>query len=133
MKNYIIKRNDLFGDAFDGLFRPFFPTVAKDLMRTDIRENEGEYVFDVEIPGFSKEEITVSYEDGYLGIGAKRADSEGDVEFLRKERNVSCERNFYVGEVDEKGIKAKYENGVLTVCVPKKQPERVAPHNIAIE
>ena len=90
-------------------------------------------MFGVEIPGFAKEEIAVSYEDGYLGIAAKRADTEGEVEFLRKERNLSCERNFYVGEVDEKGIKAKYDSGVLTVVVPKKVPERVVPHSIAIE
>ncbi len=135
MKNYIIKHdnnNDLF-DGFDEFFRPFYP-VNKDLMRTDVRETETEFVFDVEVPGFKKEDISVTYDDGYVSVTAKREEKEEEKDnFLRRERNCSCERSFYVGEIEKTMIKAKYENGVLTLTVPKEAPKKPESHVIAIE
>ena len=135
MKNYIIKHNngnDLF-DGFDGFFRPFYP-VSKDLMRTDVRETETEYVFDVEVPGFKKEDISVTYDDGYVSVTAKREENEEEKDnFLRRERNCSCERSFYVGEIEKTMIKAKYENGVLTLTIPKEAPKKPESHIIAID
>lgn len=130
MKNYIIRHNND-NDFFDGFFRPFFPAAPKDMMRTDVRETENEYLFDVEVPGFKKEEISVSYEDGYVSVKAQREEKEET--FLKKERNYACERSFYVGEIDETLIKAKYENGVLTLIIPKEAPKKPETHSIAIE
>ena len=135
MKNYIVRHNgsnDLF-DGFDGFFRPFIP-VNKDLMRTDVRETENEFVFDVEVPGFKKEDISVTYDDGYVSVTAKREEKEDEKDnFLRRERNCSCERSFYVGEIEKTLIKAKYENGVLTLTIPKDAPKEPEAHTIAIE
>ena len=136
MRNYIIRNNnnnDLF-DGFDGFFRPFFPAPTKDLMRTDIHETESEYVYDIEVPGFKKEDISVSFDDGYVTVSAKREENNDEKKtFLRRERNFSCERNFYVGDIEKTLIKAKYENGVLTLTIPKNTPQKPEPHNIAIE
>lgn len=133
MKNYIIRHNDN-NDFFDGFFRPFFPAAPKDLMRTDVRETETEYLFDIEVPGFKKEDITVSYDDGYVTVSAKREEKEeGKENFLKRERNCSCERSFYVGEIEKTLLKAKYENGVLTLTVPKDAPNKPEVHTIAIE
>ena len=136
MKNYIIRNNNNndFFDGFDGFFRPFFPATTKDLMRTDIHENETEYVYDIEVPGFKKEDISVSFEDGYVTVSAKREEEKDDKKnFLRRERNYSCERNFYVGDIEKTLIKAKYENGVLTLTVPKNAPKKPESHLIAID
>lgn len=133
MKNYIIKHNNDLFDGFDGFFRPFYQPT-KDLMRTDVKETETEFVFDVEVPGFKKEDISVTYDDGYVSVTAKREESEeGKDNFLRRERNCSCERSFYVGEIDKTMIKAKYENGVLTLTIPKEAPQKPEVHTIAIE
>ena len=133
MKNYIIRHNNN-DDFFDGFFRPFFQAAPKDLMRTDVRETETDYVFDVEIPGFKKEEVSVSYEDGYVTVSAKREESEENKDaFLRRERNCSCERSFYVGDIEKTKIKAKYENGVLTLTIPKDSPKKPEAHTVAIE
>ncbi len=129
MRNYIIKHNND-NDFFDGFFRPFFPASTKDLMRTDVREGETEYLFDIEVPGFKKEEISVSYEDGYVTVKAQREEKDG---FLKRERNCECERTFYVGEIDQTLIKAKYENGVLTLSIPKEAPQKPETHAITIE
>ena len=86
------------------------------------------------MPGCKKEDISVSYEDGYVSVTAKREEAEeGKDNFLRRERNCSCERSFYVGEIDKTLLKAKYENGVLTLVVPKDAPKKPEAHTIEIE
>ena len=133
MKNYIIKHNNDLFDGFDSFFRPFYQPT-KDLMRTDVKETDTDYLFEIEVPGFKKEDISVSYEDGYVSVIAKREEEEeGKHNFLRRERNCSCERSFYVGEIDKTLLKAKYEDGVLTLTVPKDAPNKPEAHNIAIE
>ncbi len=134
MKNYIIRHNnDFFENAFDGLFRPLYQPT-KDLMRTDVRDTEGAYLFDIEMPGFAKEDISVSFDNGYLTVNASRkVEEEKKDAFIRQERNCSCEREFYVGDIDEKLIKAKYENGVLYLTVPKDAPKKEDAHVITID
>ena len=132
MRNFMIKNNNELFDGFDGFFRPFF-SPTKDLMRTDVHETDAEYVYNIEVPGFNKEDITVSYEDEYVTVSAKREEVEEGKTYLRRERNCSCERNFYVGDIDKTQIKAKYENGVLTLTIPKDVPKKPEVHNIAIE
>ena len=133
MKNYITRRNnDLFDEAFDSLFRPFYVDSESTFMKTDIKETDKNYIMDVEMPGFDKKDISLKFESGYVTISAKNDSSESEGKYLRRERAVSCSRSYYMGDVDEKQIKAKYENGVLTVTVPKEKPEE-AKHHILID
>ena len=109
-------------------------------MKTDIRETDDSYEVDIDLPGFKKDEISATLEDGYLTISAAKGldkdekDKEG--KYIRQERYAGAmSRSFYVGNaITQEDIKAKYENGILKLTVPKKQPEAVQKKNyIAIE
>lgn len=134
MKNYLTRRNnDIFEDTFNSLFRPFYVGDEATVMKTDIRETDNEYLMDVEMAGFDKKDISLKFESGYLTVSAKKGEKDEDgVNYIRRERAYSCSRSYYLGDVDEKLIKAKYNNGVLEVIVPKVQPEQTT-HSINIE
>ena len=98
---------------------------ASHVMKTDIKEMDNGYQLVVDLPGFTKDEIKASLENGYLTISAEKGldkDEENKKgRILRQERYAgSCSRSFYVGDVKPEDIKAKYESGVLTVLVPKE-------------
>lgn len=133
MKNYITTRrnNDLFDDAFESFFRPFYMDQESTFMKTDISQTDKDYVMEVEMPGFDKNDIELKFESGYITISAKKQ-ADNEVKYIRRERAVSCSRSYYMGDVDETQIKAKYEHGVLTVTIPKEKPEQVK-HSIAID
>lgn len=110
------------------------------MMKTDIRETDGSYELDIDLPGFKKDEIKVQLKDGYLTLSAAKGldkdakDKEGN--YIRRERYAgSMSRSFYVGDgVKEEDIHAKYENGILKLSVPKKAPEKIEKDGyIAIE
>lgn len=133
MKNYLTHRNnDLFDEAFESFFRPFYVDSESTFMKTDIKETDKDYVLDVEMPGFDKKDISLKFESGYITISAKKQSDDKDGRYIRRERAVSCSRSYYMGDVDEQLIKAKYENGVLTVNVPKEKPE-TTKHQIFID
>ena len=137
MKNYLIGRNggfSFFDDAFDGFFRPLFYSEKFECMKTDIRETDEGFVLEAEMPGFNKEDISLAIENGYLNIGAKKNEKDdGKQRYICKERSVSCRRSYYIGDVDDDSATAKYENGVLTVNIPKKQEKLPDKKAIAIE
>ena len=139
MTNYLIRRNnlnnyDFLDEAINSFFKPAFFEQKHSLMKTDVRENEKAYLMDVEIPGFDKKEISLSFEKGYLTISAeKQESSEENEKYLRKERSSSISRTYYLGEVNKDAIKAKYENGVLQIEIPKKEKEIPTAHNIIID
>ena len=124
---YLPRNNDLFSDLFDD----FFPIARNTVMKTDIHENDGYYTLDIELPGYKKENISLDINDGYLTIVAKNeiSNEEKDAkgESIRSERRIgSCSRSFYVGdEVKGSDIKAKFDNGVLELSVPKKDEKQV--------
>ena len=97
-------------------------------MKTDVKETDNSYEVDIDLPGFKKDEIEAKLENGYLTISAakgldKEEKDEKDGKYIRKERySGSCSRSFYVGDaVTQDDVKAKFENGVLTLEVPKKE------------
>ena len=130
---------NLFDDFFDDV--PFFDNRAENqiekklygrhahnVMKTDIKETDDNYELIVDLPGFKKDEIKVSLEDGYLTIEAAKGLDEDEQEkktgkYIRKERYAgACERSFYVGEdVTEEDIKAQFQHGILKLFVPKKE------------
>ena len=140
MKTYLQKRNngDVF-DVFEDFFKPMFYDEQLDSMRTDIKETDDDYKLSIEMPGFKKDEIKVSLDNGYLTVSAEKAEKEEEgkeksAKYLRRECRVSCQRSYYVGEqVQEESVKAKYENGMLHLTVPKEEPKKIASRSIAIE
>ena len=114
---------------------------AKNLMKTDIKEDDTSYELEMDLPGFKKEEVKVSLKDGYLTIAATKGLDQDEKEketgkYIRKERYAgACERSFYVGEnLTEEDIKAKFKHGILTLTIPKKEAKAVEENNyIAIE
>ncbi len=141
MKNYLSKTNgsnpmDIFSDAFDSFLKPLFYDEKFDSMKTDIKESESGYELEVEMPGFEKEDISLSIESGYLTISAQKKDkkeSDDKQRYLRKERSVSCQRSYYIGDIKEDSVKARYCNGVLEVTLPKQEPEKPQKRTISIE
>lgn len=132
MRNYLITRS-LFDDAFENFFRPVYSDT--DNMKTDIKELEDRYEMAVEMPGFNKDEVQIELEKGYLNISAKKEEKEEDKKnkYIFRERKISYNRSYYVGEVREENIKAKYENGILYIDIPKKTEELKANNRILIE
>jgi HSP20 family molecular chaperone IbpA len=140
--NAIIRRNngndmDFFNDFFDG-FVPGFPgRQPNHCMRTDIKEGDQGYTLDIDVPGFAKEDIKISLENGYLTVEASKDESKEKKEghYLRKERTFgSAARSFYVGDdVAEADVKASYDKGVLSLFVPKQGTNVKAKKFISIE
>ena len=93
------------------------------LMKTDIREDENSYLLEVDLPGYSKDDIKIDITDGYLTINAKveKEDNDENKNYVRRERFTGeVTRTFYVGEdIKEDEVKASFKNGILTLEVPK--------------
>lgn len=136
--------DDFMDDAFERNFfggrNPLYGKHSKNLMKTDVKATETGYELDIDLPGFKKDEISAHLEDGYLTVSAAKGvdkdekDNEG--RYIRRERySGSMTRSFYVGNaVTEEDIKAKYEDGILSLSIPKKDPKAVeAKKYIAIE
>ena len=120
MLNYLVDRNEDFVP-----FRHFY--MDKKFMATDIKENDEAYEFEVELPGYKKEEIKLSLEDGYLTISSENQNEskEDDNQYLRREIvKTSASRSFYVGEVEVDKIEASFEDGILKINVPKQIIEK---------
>ena len=134
----------IFGeDMFDEFMRgfPFFDNSAennvekklyghnaKNVMKTDIKELESGYELEIDLPGFTKEEVTAELKDGYLTISAAKGLDKDEQEketgkYIRRERYAgACQRSFYVGEdITEQDIKAEFKHGMLKLFVPKKE------------
>ena len=140
MRNFLSRRNNdlgfnFFEDAFDDFFKPVFYGVKECAMKTDIKETEKGYELSVDMPGYDKNDISLSLDNGYLKIQAQKQEKDEDEKsFIRRERSFSCSRSYYVGDaVTEEDVKAKYNNGTLELFVPKKEKQIPQKRNIAIE
>ena len=132
---------NLLDDFFDFPFGSNYTATDSSLMKTDIKEMENGYEVTMNLPGVKKEDVKAELKDGCLTISASsnsnkdEKDEEG--RYIRRERySGSCSRSFYVGDaVTEADIKAKFENGTLTMMIPKKevQPAVENKKSIAIE
>ena len=148
----------IFGeDMFDDFMRdfPFFDENAgnkiekklygrhaKNMMKTDIKEQEDGYELEMDLPGFTKDEITAELKDGYLTVSATKGLDKDEQEketgkYIRRERYAgACQRSLYVGEdITEQDIKAEFKHGILKLFVPKKeaQPKVENKKYVAIE
>lgn len=124
--------------AFDTLFNNWNLTAfgSNDIIKIDIKETENAYTVDAEIPGFDKNDIKIALNDNMLTIQARKDEQENEENdnYIRKEiRKAYASRSFYVDNIKEEDIKAKYENGILRVILPKVEKENDKKKNIDIE
>ena len=131
------------GDLFDDLMDyPFGRSILNDKnwafkglsnysMKTDIKEKDGNYELDIDLPGYSKENIKIELDNGYLSITAsnskEESEKDSDGNYIHKERySGCCSRKFYVGEdLSHEDIKAQFSNGTLHLVFPKEQPKQI--------
>ena len=113
---------------------------GRNLMKTDIKETDGAYELEMDLPGFSKDEVKASLENGYLTISAAKGLDQDEQEkktgkHIRRERYAgACERTFYVGEdVTQEDIKGEFKHGILKLTIPKKAAQVPEKKYIAIE
>lgn len=114
----LIPRN-YFGD----ILQDFMPVSKEDNMKCDIYEKGGDYHIEMDVPGFSKDEIKVEAKKDYLTITAEKSneESEEDKNYIHRERSYGkYERSFYLHDLDSENINAEFNNGVLKITVPKK-------------
>ncbi len=132
--------DDWMNFSFPDIDKTLYGKHEKNLMKTDVRDTGSGYEIAVDLPGFKKENLSIQLNNGYLTINASKGvdkdETDKDGRYIRRERYAgSMSRNFYVGShVTEQDIHAKYENGILTLDVPKEDEKAVERnHYIAIE
>ena len=138
----------LFDDWFDFPFRGFesdmdhklYGKHAARVMKTDLKEHDEGYELKVDLPGFKKDQINLELQNGYLTVSAAKGldkdEKAKNGKLIRQERYAGAmQRSFYIGDtVTEADVKAKFEDGVLNICVPKAEPKKLENHKyIAIE
>ena len=130
-----IWNNNWIDDLFDRSFRltpwpnerELYGKHAQNLMKTDVRETEDGFHLDIDLPGYTKEDIKGEIKDGYLTLTAYKAtekeEKSEEGKYIRRERySGHCSRSFYVGDiVTEEDIQAKFADGILKVEIPKKE------------
>ena len=114
--------DDFFGEPFGG-----YDYSESGLMTTDVKDTDKGYEVTMNMPGVKKEDVKAELKDGYLTVSAetntKKDEKAEDGKYIRRERySGSCSRSFYVGDgVKQEDIKAKFEDGVLKLEIPKKE------------
>lgn len=137
-------RENLLDDFFDlPGFRSFqtMPKAPQNIMHTDVKERENSYEIAMNLPGMKKENVQAELKDGYLTVSAStdtsNEEKDEDGKYIRRERYTgSCSRSFYVGEqITQEDIKARFEDGVLKIEVPKVEAKPAVENKryIAIE
>lgn len=112
-------------NVLDDMFDDVFTKEKKDMMQTDVKEKNGNFIIDMNIPGCDKKDIQIELKDGYLTITASinnETNEDNGQNYIHRERFYGkCSRSFYAGEhLTEEDINASYKNGILTLTFPKK-------------
>ena len=110
----------------DDIFDDFVPTRRNDNMKCDIYEKDGNYHIEMDVPGFKKEDISIEVDDGYLTLSPEKNyennEEDENRNYIRRERSYnSYKRSFYLGDLDQDSIEAKFNDGMLNITVPKKE------------
>ena len=130
-----------FTNNFFSVKNPLYGKHAKNMMKSDVRETDNSYELDDDLPGFKKDEIKAQLENGYLTISAAKGldkdQKDKDGKYIRQERYAGAmSRSFYVGDdVTQEDVKAKFEDGILKLSIPKKDTKAAVENKkqIAIE
>ena len=122
---------------FEEMSRSFWDNNNVSAFRTDITEKNGKYVLEADLPGFKKEDISVDIDKDCLTITAEHKSEEKEENadsYIRRERYYgSYTRSFNVKGIDTEAITAAYNDGVLTLTMPKKEPEVPAARRLEIK
>ena len=117
--------------------RSFWNDTELTAFRTDITEKDGKYILEADLPGFKKEDISVDIDKDCLTISAEHKSEENEEDansYIRRERYYgSYSRCFNVKGIDTEAITAAYNDGVLTLTMPKKEPEIPAARRLEIQ
>lgn len=138
---------NLFDEMFDDMMKPMgnvekalYGKHAKNVMKTDVRETDNSYEVDIDLPGFKKNEVTATLQDGYLTVSAAKGLDKDQQQkkgrYIRQERySGQCSRSFYVGEsIQPEDVHASFEDGILKLSLPKAaMPKLPEHHSITIE
>ena len=129
-RNYLSLLDPFFNMILDEDEKRGFGSLS---MKADILKNEEGYTLNVDVPGVKKEDLKITFEDGYLAIEAKASTEASEKEkFITRERfSGTCKRSFYLGDIDKDSIKANHENGVLSISFKEAKVENKVT-NIAI-
>ena len=140
--------DDFFGFPFyddkadEKVEKKLYGRHAQNLMKTDIKETDAGYELEIDLPGFTKDEVSAELNNGYLTVRAAKGLDQDEQEkdtgrYIRRERYAgSCQRSFYVGDdVTEEDIKGEFKHGILKLFVPKKEAKPAVEQKkyIAIE
>ncbi|WP_461613121.1 heat shock protein Hsp18 [Clostridium sp. Marseille-QA1073] len=135
--NSMNKRGDIFNQLMNQFFDDdFLGRFNNNSFSVDLKEDEKSYVIEADLPGIKKEDISVEYNNGYLTISAKREELVEDKKdnYVRKERSYGTfKRSFYVDDIDEDNIDAKFDNGVLNIVLPKLNDGKTEQKRIEIK
>ena len=117
-------------DFFEDFSRNLFNDFKSNLIKTDIHETDNEYIVEAELPGISKDNIQVTYENGVLTISGQQqtdtVDEDKKGKLIRSERSLTSVRRQYLLEnVKEDEIKASYSDGILKVTLPKDSNKEI--------
>ncbi len=122
---------------FEEMSRSFWDNNNVSAFRTDITEKDGKYILEADLPGFKKEDISVDIDKDCLTITAEHKSEEKEENadsYIRRERYYgSYTRSFNVKGIDTEAITAAYNDGVLTLTMPKKEPEVPAARRLEIK
>ena len=122
---------------FEEMSRSFWDDSNVSAFRTDITEKDGKYILEADLPGFKKEDISVDIDKDCLTISAEHKSEENEEDansYIRRERYYgSYSRCFNVKGIDTEAITAAYNDGVLTLTMPKKEPEIPAARRLEIQ
>ena len=118
-----------YNDApFENVEKKLYGHHAKNVMKTDIKETDEGYELEIDLPGFAKDEVKVSLDNGYMTVSAAKGLDTDEQEkksgkYIRRERYAgACERSFYVGdEITEEDVKGEFKHGMLKLFIPKKE------------
>lgn len=117
---------DIFNEVFND---PFFSEKENKIMKTDVKEKDGNYILEIDIPGYEKEDIQIELQDGYITVTATKNEEKEDkqAKYLKRERfSGMCSRSYYAGDnVKEEDVKANFKNGILTITFPKEPEKRM--------
>ena len=118
----LIPRNE--GFFLEDVFGDFLSSRDTNSFKCDIYEKDNKYFIELDTPGYSKEDVSIESDNGYLTVKVSKKSENKDEgkNYIRRERNVKqFSRSFYIGDVDTDKIKAKFENGSLKIEIPKEE------------
>jgi len=113
---------------FDSLERDLFRDMPMTEFKTDIKDEGDHYLMEADMPGFKKEDITIDLDSNYLTIkgqrGGKKEEKDEKGNYICRERTYgSFSRSFDVSNIDTSKVTAAYNDGVLTLTLPKQNPQ----------